>query len=68
MLESPAGEMNATAPAFRVVGVRVDAVQLPEAVARIKQWIDNRENGKYVAVTGMHGVADRDRMRAFAKS
>jgi N-acetylglucosaminyldiphosphoundecaprenol N-acetyl-beta-D-mannosaminyltransferase len=58
MLESSAGEMNAVAPAFRVVGVRVDAVQLPEAVARIKRWIDNRENGKYVAVTGMHGVAE----------
>jgi N-acetylglucosaminyldiphosphoundecaprenol N-acetyl-beta-D-mannosaminyltransferase len=58
MLESGAGEMNAMAPAFRVVGVRVDAVQLPEAVARIKRWIDDRENGKYVAVTGMHGVAE----------
>jgi N-acetylglucosaminyldiphosphoundecaprenol N-acetyl-beta-D-mannosaminyltransferase len=58
MLESGTGEMNAKAPAFRVVGVRVDAVQLPEAVARIKRWIDNRENGKYVAVTGMHGVAE----------
>jgi N-acetylglucosaminyldiphosphoundecaprenol N-acetyl-beta-D-mannosaminyltransferase len=58
MLESSTREMNAIAPAFRVVGVRVDAVQLPEAVARIKRWIDNRENGKYVAVTGMHGVAE----------
>jgi N-acetylglucosaminyldiphosphoundecaprenol N-acetyl-beta-D-mannosaminyltransferase len=58
MFESGAGEMNATAPAFRVVGVRVDAVQLPEAVARIKRWIDKREYGKYVAVTGMHGVAE----------
>jgi len=50
--------MSAIPPAFRVVGVRVDAVQLPEAVARIKRWIDHRENGKYVAVTGMHGVAE----------
>jgi N-acetylglucosaminyldiphosphoundecaprenol N-acetyl-beta-D-mannosaminyltransferase len=58
MLESGASGMSAMAPAFRVVGVRVDAVQLPEAVARIKRWIDNRENGKYVAVTGMHGVAE----------
>ena len=58
MLESGACEVNAMTPAFRVVGVRVDAVQLPEAVARIKRWIDNRENGKYVAVTGMHGVAE----------
>jgi N-acetylglucosaminyldiphosphoundecaprenol N-acetyl-beta-D-mannosaminyltransferase len=58
MPESETCHMNAIAPAFRVVGVRVDAVQLPEAVARIKRWIDNRENGKYVAVTGMHGVAE----------
>jgi N-acetylglucosaminyldiphosphoundecaprenol N-acetyl-beta-D-mannosaminyltransferase len=58
MLESSTTAMSAIAPAFRVVGVRVDAVQLPEAVARIKRWIDNRENGKYVAVTGMHGVAE----------
>jgi len=50
--------MSAIPPGFRVVGVRVDAVQLPEAVARIKRWIDNHENGKYVAVTGMHGVAE----------
>ncbi len=58
MLESGTCETNAMVPAFRVVGVRVDAVQLPEAVARIQRWIDNRENGKYVAVTGMHGVAE----------
>jgi len=58
MRESSSGDINAMAPAFRVVGVRVDAVQLPEAVRRIKRWIDNRETGKYVAVTGMHGVAE----------
>ncbi|MGB8850928.1 MAG: WecB/TagA/CpsF family glycosyltransferase, partial [Candidatus Acidiferrales bacterium] len=46
------------APAFRVIGVRVDAVQLPEAVAQIERWIENHEYGKYVAVTGMHGVAE----------
>jgi N-acetylglucosaminyldiphosphoundecaprenol N-acetyl-beta-D-mannosaminyltransferase len=51
-------EEGAIAPSFRVIGVRVDAVQLPEAVARIERWIENRECGKYVAVTGMHGVAE----------
>lgn len=50
--------MNAPAPSFRVVGVRVDAIQLPEAVAQIERWIDSRETGKYVAITGMHGVAE----------
>ncbi len=50
--------MNAPAPSFRVVGVRIDAIQLPEAVAQIERWIDSRETGKYVAITGMHGVAE----------
>ncbi|MFZ0039606.1 MAG: WecB/TagA/CpsF family glycosyltransferase [Candidatus Acidiferrales bacterium] len=50
--------MNAPAPSFRVVGVRVDAIQLPEAVAQIERWIESRETGKYVAITGMHGVAE----------
>jgi N-acetylglucosaminyldiphosphoundecaprenol N-acetyl-beta-D-mannosaminyltransferase len=50
--------MNVPAPSFRVVGVRVDAIQLPEAVAQIERWIESRETGKYVAITGMHGVAE----------
>jgi N-acetylglucosaminyldiphosphoundecaprenol N-acetyl-beta-D-mannosaminyltransferase len=58
MRESGGCETNALAPAFRVIGVRVDAIQLPEAVTQIKRWIENRETGKYVAVTGMHGVAE----------
>jgi N-acetylglucosaminyldiphosphoundecaprenol N-acetyl-beta-D-mannosaminyltransferase len=58
MRKSGTREMNTLAPEFRVVGVRVDAVQLPEAVAQIERWIENRETGKYVAITGMHGVAE----------
>src|SRR5258707_9892224 len=46
------------APSFSVLGVRVDAVQIPEVVARMEEWIARRERCRYIAVTGMHGVTE----------
>ncbi|HEV8076746.1 MAG TPA: WecB/TagA/CpsF family glycosyltransferase [Candidatus Acidoferrum sp.] len=43
---------------YRVLGVRVDAVQIGDAVKRMEKWIERREGGKYIAVTGMHGVME----------
>jgi N-acetylglucosaminyldiphosphoundecaprenol N-acetyl-beta-D-mannosaminyltransferase len=45
-------------PNFEVLGVRVHAVQMSDAIAQLRSWIQNRESGRYVAVTGMHGVAE----------
>jgi N-acetylglucosaminyldiphosphoundecaprenol N-acetyl-beta-D-mannosaminyltransferase len=45
-------------PNFEVLGVRVHAVQMSDAIAQLRSWIRNRETGRYVAVTGMHGVAE----------
>jgi N-acetylglucosaminyldiphosphoundecaprenol N-acetyl-beta-D-mannosaminyltransferase len=45
-------------PSFRVLGVRVHAVQIPDAVSQMEQWIEEREGCHYVAVTGMHGVME----------
>ncbi len=48
-----------TVPAFfKVLGVRVDAVQIPEAIGRMTDWIARGKTGNYVAVTGMHGVME----------
>ena len=47
-----------SAPSFGVLGVRVDAVQIPEVVARMEDWIARRERCQYIAVTGMHGVTE----------
>src|SRR5260370_2596274 len=47
-----------SAPSFSVLGVRVDAVQIPEVVARMEDWIARREQCRYIAVTGMHGVTE----------
>src|SRR5260370_39841507 len=42
---------------YKVLGVRVDTVQIPEVVAPMKERIARREAGHYMAVTGMHGGA-----------
>lgn len=45
-------------PGYKVLGVRVDAVKMPEAIAQIEEWIEARARGQYIAVTGMHGVSE----------
>jgi N-acetylglucosaminyldiphosphoundecaprenol N-acetyl-beta-D-mannosaminyltransferase len=36
----------------------VHAVQIPDVVALIQRWIRSDIKGRYVAVTGMHGIAE----------
>lgn len=50
---------------FRVLGVRVDAVGIAEALARMERWIAERDGCRYVTVTGMHGTAEARRDPAF---
>lgn len=45
-------------PSFRVLGVRVDVVQIPDAIQVLETWIHDRGPARYVAVTGMHGVSE----------
>src|SRR5258708_6091372 len=45
-------------PTFKVLGIRVDAVQIPDAIGILEQWIAQRQGSRYVAVTGMHGVSE----------
>jgi N-acetylglucosaminyldiphosphoundecaprenol N-acetyl-beta-D-mannosaminyltransferase len=53
-------------PSFQVLGVRVDAVQVSDAVARLRSWIDDRRSiARFVAVTGMHGIAESRQNRQF---
>lgn len=58
---------QAQLPGFRVLGVRVHAVQMSEAVEQLRSWIDRPQTvAQYVAVTGMHGIAEsrqNDRFR-----
>jgi N-acetylglucosaminyldiphosphoundecaprenol N-acetyl-beta-D-mannosaminyltransferase len=43
---------------YEVLGVRMDAVQIPEVVARMEEWITKREGCHFVAVTDMHSVME----------
>jgi N-acetylglucosaminyldiphosphoundecaprenol N-acetyl-beta-D-mannosaminyltransferase len=43
---------------FPVLGVRVDAVQIPDTISILENWIADRDGCHYVAVTGMHGVSE----------
>ena len=53
-------------PSFHVLGVRVDAVQMPDVVARLRSWIDDRPSiARFVAVTAMHGIAEARQNGAF---
>ncbi len=46
-----------TIPNYRVLNVRVDAVQIADAIKILEVWIEERGPARYIAVTGMHGVS-----------
>jgi N-acetylglucosaminyldiphosphoundecaprenol N-acetyl-beta-D-mannosaminyltransferase len=54
MQNSPATE----AATFKVLGVGVHAVQIPDTISIFENWIRNRDGSRYVAVTGMHGISE----------
>src|SRR5215472_8691698 len=45
-------------PSFRVLGVRVHALQIPETVAQVEEWIGQRQPERFVSFSGMHGVSE----------
>jgi N-acetylglucosaminyldiphosphoundecaprenol N-acetyl-beta-D-mannosaminyltransferase len=59
---------HAQLPSFRILGVRVDAVQMSDAVKRLCSWLENPQAvTHYVAVTGMHGVAESRQNEEFRR-
>jgi N-acetylglucosaminyldiphosphoundecaprenol N-acetyl-beta-D-mannosaminyltransferase len=52
---------------YRVLGVRVHAVQIPEVIATLEGWIVRRQGSRYVAVTGMHGVMEAQHSDEFSE-
>jgi N-acetylglucosaminyldiphosphoundecaprenol N-acetyl-beta-D-mannosaminyltransferase len=45
-------------PEFRVLGVTVHAVQIPDVVAQMEAWTREGAACHFVALTGMHGVTE----------
>lgn len=50
--------MSDTNAAFSVLGVRVCAVQIPNVIAQMEEWIAQRKMCRFIAVTGMHGIME----------
>ncbi|MFZ0338019.1 MAG: WecB/TagA/CpsF family glycosyltransferase [Terracidiphilus sp.] len=55
------------AASYAVLGVRVDAVQIPDVVSRMEEWIAHREACRYIAVTDMHSVMQAQHSSSFKK-
>lgn len=53
-----AGEVGPSTalPSFRVLGVRVHAVQISDAVRVMERWVGERSRCHSVVLTGMHGM------------
>jgi N-acetylglucosaminyldiphosphoundecaprenol N-acetyl-beta-D-mannosaminyltransferase len=50
---------------FEVLGVRVQAVQTQDVVARMEKWIQDRDRCHTVAATSMHGIVEAQRDPSF---
>ena len=45
-------------PRFNVLDVGISAVQIPDVIAQMENWIHERAGCHYISVTGMHGVVE----------
>ena len=59
--ELPPLEPGSRAPnrlTFGVLGVRVDAIQIPDVIGLMGRWISARSACHFIAFTGMHGITE----------
>jgi len=54
-----------TSPRFGVLGVQVDAIQIPDVIGRMEEWIADRSKSRFIAVTGMHGTVEAQHDQSF---
>src|SRR5258708_40241216 len=50
---------------FPILGVHVDAVQIPDVVAQMEEWILKKMGSHSIAATGMHGIVEAQRDLSF---
>jgi N-acetylglucosaminyldiphosphoundecaprenol N-acetyl-beta-D-mannosaminyltransferase len=50
---------------FRVLGVRVNALQIPDVAVQMEEWIRHRGGCHSIAATSMHGIVEAQRDPAF---
>ena len=57
--------MIMTLSSINVLGARVHAVQMPEALRMLEGWIEADDRCHYVVATGMHGVMEAQKHQDF---
>jgi N-acetylglucosaminyldiphosphoundecaprenol N-acetyl-beta-D-mannosaminyltransferase len=62
-----AHEFQRKASSYCVLGVRVDAVQIPDVVSTMKSWIGRRGVCRYIAVTDMHSLMEAQHAVSFKR-
>lgn len=62
-----ANEFLREASSYGVLGVRVHAVQIPDVVSRMREWIARRDACRYIAVTDMHSLMQAQHSASFKK-
>ncbi len=62
-----AHEFQRKASSYCVLGVRVDAVQIPDVVSTMKSWIGRRGACRYIAVTDMHSLMEAQHAVSFKR-
>ncbi len=45
-------------PSFRILGVRVNPLEIPSVVSEMERWISDREQHHYIVASGMHGIME----------
>lgn len=55
------GSKNQVIPYVKILGVRVNAVQIPEVIDLMERWIHSRDSCHIIAVGGMHGIMESRR-------
>jgi N-acetylglucosaminyldiphosphoundecaprenol N-acetyl-beta-D-mannosaminyltransferase len=50
---------------YSVLGVHVDAVQIPDVINQMERWITGRSTTRFIAVTGMHGIVEAQHDTSF---
>ena len=61
-MEMQASPMRKT---FPVLGVSIDALQIPEVIGRIERWIAAGEHSRYITLTNVHAVMEAHRDESF---
>jgi N-acetylglucosaminyldiphosphoundecaprenol N-acetyl-beta-D-mannosaminyltransferase len=52
-------------PSFQILGMPFAAVQIPDVIELMKDWIANRQSSHYIAFTGLHGVSEANKNLKF---